>query len=92
MEIQVDPNNPNTHGVSRVCIEIKAFSGRKLVDTFPIAAAFLTRSLIEQSIIYYAKTHNVQAQSKAIWSQICSGANDPKLSEIIKAFNKSLSN
>lgn len=88
----LDPNNPNTHGVSRVCIEIKAFSGRKLVDTFPIAAAFLTRSLIEQSIIYYAKTHNVQAQPKAIWSQICSGANDPKLSEIIKAFNKGLSN
>ena len=87
-----DPNDLNTHGISRVCNEIRTFSNRRLVDTFPIAAAFLTRSLIEQSIIYYSKTHNIQAQSKSIWSQICNGSNDPKLSEIIKAFNKSLTN
>lgn len=88
----IDPNDPNTHGVSRVCIEIKAFSNRRFVDSFPIAAAFLTRALIEQSLIYYAKTHNIQAQSKLIWSQIYNGSNDPKLSEIIKSFNKSLAN
>jgi len=88
----LDPNDPRTHGISRVCNEIKNFSSRKLVETFPIAAAFLTRTLIEQSITYYAKTHNVQAQSKLIWDQINNSQRDPQLSDIIKAFNKSLAN
>lgn len=88
----IEPDDPNTHGISRVCNEIKTFSNKRLVETLPIAAAFLTRSLIEQSIIYYAKTHNVQAQTKSIWSQISNGKSDPKLSLIIEAFNRSLPN
>jgi len=88
----LDPNDQNTHGISRVCNEIKNFSGRKLVESFPIAAAFLTRALIEQSITYYAKTHYVQAQSKLIWGYIYNGRRDPQLSEIIDAFNRSLAN
>lgn len=87
---QLDRNDPNTHGVSRVCFEIKKFCSKKMVDEFPISAAFLTRALIEQSFIYYAKTHNIQAQTKSIWERICSGKSDLKLSEIIKAFDKSL--
>ncbi len=88
----LDCNEAITHGIARVCEEIRKFSSKKLVNDFPIAAAFLTRSLIEQSIIYYAKTHNIQAQSKLIWDQVCDGKRDPQLSDIIKSFNKNLPN
>lgn len=87
----LDPNDPDTHGIARVCNEIKNFTSRRLVEAFPISAAFLTRALIEQSIIYYAKTHNIQAQTKLIWSRIYNGKRDPQLSEIVESFNKSLS-
>lgn len=87
----LDPNNPDTHGVARICNEIRNFTNRRLVESFPISAAFLTRALIEQSIIYYAKTHNIQAQEKLIWSRIYNGKREPQLSEIVESFNKSLS-
>lgn len=36
----LDPNDSDSHGVSRACKEIQLFSNRKLVDNFPMAAAF----------------------------------------------------
>lgn len=86
----LDRNLSVTHGVARVCDEVRKFSSKKLVNEFPIAAAFLTRSLIEQSLIYYSKTHNVQAQDKLIWSRIHKGSRDPQLSEIVECYKKCL--
>ena len=48
----LDPNDSDSHGVSRACKEIQLFSNRKLVDNFPMAAAFLTRTIIEHALIY----------------------------------------
>lgn len=86
----LDRNLAVTHGVARVCDEVRKFSSKKLVNEFPIAAAFLTRSLIEQSLIYYSKTHNVQAQDKLIWSRIHKGSREPQLSEIVDCYKKCL--
>lgn len=47
----LDPNDADTHGVVAVCKELEAFSQKKLVASYPIAATFLMRSLIEQSIV-----------------------------------------
>lgn len=88
----LDRNKTVTHGILRVCEEIRKFSNRKLVKEFPIAAAFLTRSLIEQSFIYYSKTHKIQAQNKLIWDQICPADRDLKLSEIVNAYKRNLPN
>ena len=63
----LDPNDSDSHGVSRVCKEIQLFSTKKLVDTFPMAAAFLTRTIIEHALIYYSKKHKIQGQNKYIW-------------------------
>ncbi len=49
----LDPNDSDTHGVSAVCKELKGFSDKRLVSSYPIAAAFLIRSIIEHSIKYY---------------------------------------
>ena len=85
----LDPNDANTHGVPSVCRELQLFSDRKLVATFPIASAFLVRSLIEQSIIYYSKKHNIQGQNKLIWENI---KNISKLSGIIDNYKHHLPN
>lgn len=89
---QLSPNDPLTHGISRICNEIDKFSNKRLVSEYPLAAAFLTRSLIEHSLIYYSKTHNIQGQSKLIWDQVSAGEKNPKLSSIIKKYSKSLTN
>lgn len=86
---QLNPNNQDTHGVSAVCNELHLFSDKKLVSVFPIAATFLVRSLIEQSLIYYAKRHYVQGQDKKISD--CLNVDD-KLSNIIKNYKKNLPN
>ncbi|MEA5077514.1 MAG: hypothetical protein VB013_02990 [Anaerolineaceae bacterium] len=86
------PINPETHGVTRICIEIQNFSNHHLVETYPLCSAFLVRALIEHSIKYYSKTHNIQGQDKLIWSQVSQGNEKPKLSYIIDQFNKNLKN
>lgn len=88
----LDPNDVDTHGVCRICVEISTFSRKKMVNDFPLCAVFLTRALIEQSIIYYSKKHMVQAQSKYIWSYIAQNGKTPELSRIIESFKKNLDN
>lgn len=85
----LNPNDADSHGVSSICRELQLFSERKLVSTFPIASAFLVRSIIEHSIKYYSKKHTIQAQSKLIWDDIKS---INKLSDIIKKYERNLPN
>ena len=88
----LDPNDSDSHGVSRVCKEIQLFSNRKLVDTFPMSAAFLTRTIIEHSLIYYSKKHKIQGQNKYIWENISNNGKAIKLGAIIKNYENNLSN
>lgn len=88
----LDPNDADSHGVSRACKEIQLFSNRKLVDTFPMAAAFLTRTIIEHALIYYSKKHKIQGQNKYIWEDISNDGNAIKLSSIIKKYKGNLAN
>lgn len=88
----LNPNDSDSHGVSRVCKEIQLFSNRKLVDTFPIAAAFLMRTIIEHSLIYYSKKHSIQGQNKLIWESISNNGSAIKLSAIIKNYKTNISN
>ena len=85
----LNPNDADSHGVSAVCRELHLFSDKRLVATFPIAATFLVRTAIEQSIIYYSKKHNIQGQNKLIWEDI-KGIN--KLSSIINKYKTNLPN
>lgn len=85
----LNPNDADTHGIAEVCSELRYFSEKKLVDKLPIAAVFLVRSAIEQSIIYYSKKHCIQGQNKLIWENI---KNITKLSKIIENYNKNLPN
>ena len=85
----LNPNDADTHGVSAVCRELQLFSDRRLVSNYPIASAFLVRALIEQSIIYYSKKHNIQGQNKLIWENI---KNISKLSNIIDNYKRNLHN
>lgn len=86
---QLNPSDADSHGVSSICRELQLFSDRKLVATYPIASAFLVRALIEQSIIYYSKKHNIQGQNKLIWENI---KDIQKLSKIIDNYRKNLAN
>lgn len=88
----LDPNDSDSHGVSRACKEIQLFSNRKLVDTFPMAAAFLTRTIIEHALIYYSKKHKIQGQNKYIWEDISNNGSAIKLSSIINKYNNNLAN
>lgn len=85
----LNPNDSDTHGISAVCRELQLFSDKRLVATFPIAATFLVRTVIEQSIIFYSKKHNIQGQNKLIWEDI-KGIN--KLSSIINKYKTNLPN
>lgn len=86
---KLNPEDASAHGVIAICNELQSFSNKKLVNEYPIAATFLTRSIIEQSLLYYAKNHNIQGQNKRISENIDSNA---KLSAIISNYNKNLSN
>ena len=85
----IDPNDADTHGISAVCRELQLFSDRKMVEKYPLSAAFLTRSVIEHSIIFYSKKHKIQGQEKYIWENI---KDISKLSKIIENYNKNLPN
>ena len=85
----IDPNDADTHGISAVCRELHLFSDRKMVEKYPLSAAFLTRSVIEHSIIFYSKKHKIQGQEKYIWENI---KDISKLSKIIENYNKNLPN
>jgi len=86
---KLDPNDSTSHGVSAVCRELQLFSDKKLVSTYPLASAFLTRSIIEQSIKYYSQQHYIQGQSKLIWTNI---ERLSKLSQIIDNYKRNLAN
>ena len=86
---KLDPHDVDTHGVTAVCRELQLFSDKKLVATYPISATFLTRSIIEQSIIYYSKKHTIQGQQKPIWENI---ENISNLSGKIKNYKNHLPN
>ena len=85
----LDLNDSDSHGVLMVCKEIILFSNRRLVKDFPLSAAFLVRALIEQSIIFYSKKHNIQGQNKTIFTKMNGIIN---LGSIIENFNKNLAN
>lgn len=85
----LDPNDADTHGVAAVCNELKLFGDKRLVQTFPLSATFLTRSIIEHALVFYSKKHNIQGQSKLIWENIKS---QTKLSKIIGDYKKNLAN
>lgn len=85
----LNPNDSDTHGVSAICRELQLFSDKKMVKEYPIAAAFLTRAIIEQSIKQYSKKTLIQGSNKFIWDQV--GQYD-KLSKIIDSYKKSLPN
>ena len=72
-----------------MCRELQIMSERKLVGNMPMSAIFLTRTIIEQSLIFYAKKHKVQGQDKYIWKEI---EGIVKLSKIIDKYNRNLSN
>lgn len=86
---KLNPEDVSAHGVIAICNELQAFSNKKLVSEYPIAATFLTRSIIEQSLLYYAKNHNIQGQNKRIFENIKSII---KLSKIISEYNKNITN
>lgn len=86
---KLDPNDADSHGISAVCRELQIFSEKRLVEKLPLAAAFLVRAVIEQSIKYYSKKHYIQGQNKFIWENI---QNITSLSKIIEAYNKQLPN
>lgn len=86
---KLNPNDADSHGVSAVCRELQLFSDKKMVTTYPLASAFLMRSIIEQSIKYYSKKHMIQGQNKYIWEHI---KKIDKLSKIIELYNKNLPN
>lgn len=85
----LDPNDPQTHGVTAIGRELQLFSDKRLVSTYPIASTFLVRSLIEQTFIYHSKKHKIQGQDKLIWEEI---KNITKLSRIISQYKKNLPN
>jgi len=85
-------DDPLTHGVTRISYEIKRFSDYRLVRAYPISAAFLTRALIEHSLIYYAKKNHIQGQERFIWEHIQENGFAPKLSKIINKYTKNLPN
>ena len=85
----LNPNDVDTHGIAAVCRELQLFSDKRMVEKYPLSAAFLTRSIIEHSIIFYSKKHKIQGQNKYIWENI---RKISKLNEIIKNYNKNLPN
>lgn len=86
---KLNPHDSTSHGVSAVCQELRLFSDKKLVSTYPLASAFLTRSIIEQSIKYYSHQHYIQGQRKLIWENI---ERLSKLSQIIDNYKRNLAN
>lgn len=87
-------DDSDAFGLIRICKEITDFSKKKLIDKYPLSASFLTRALIEQSIIYYSKKAYIQGQSRKIIEVLLKENNGevPKLSVIIEKFKKNLSN
>ena len=92
---KLDPNNPSAHGVMELCSELYGFSNKSkhLIRNFPLAAAFLVRSIIEQSIIYYSKNNYIQGQNKLVYDCISDNNGYPdKFSKIIKTYVKNIDN
>lgn len=89
----LDPNDSDTHGVSAICKELKWFSDMKYVESCPIAATFLLRAIIEESIKYYSKKNKIlnqqQGTDKRIWEHV---KDINQLSKLIDKYIKSLDN
>lgn len=88
----LDPNDKDSHGVSRICRELQLFSDKKMVENFPMAATFLTRAIIEHSLIYYSKKNKIQGQDKYIWESISTNGKANKLQSIVRNYNANLAN
>lgn len=92
---KLDPNSQDDHGVIELCDELYKFSNKSkhFLKDFPFAAAFLVRSLIEQSIIYYSKNNYVQGQTKPIYDRLFDNKGRLlNLSKIIELYMKNISN
>lgn len=85
----LNPSDPTSHGVSAVCKELQLFSDRKLVSLCPIASAFLVRSLIEQTLIYFSKKHTMINCDKLIWENL---QKNKSLSQKIDNFMRNIDN
>jgi hypothetical protein len=73
-------SSSDTDGIIRLTTELKKMSKRKDYTEYPIAAAMLMRSLLEQSLIYYLKKRNK-------WNKFYSSKKyDPTLTEIIDKY------
>lgn len=57
-----------------------------------MAAAFLMRTIIEHSLIYYSKKYKIQGQDKYIWENISNNGKAIKLFKIINNYQNNLSN
>lgn len=68
------------------------FSNRRMVESFPVSAAFLMRAVIEHSLIYHSKRNKIQGQNKYIWVNISNQDKANKLSAIITNYKSNLSN
>ena len=88
----LDSNDPNTHGVSRICNELRIFSNKRYVLSLPVSSAFLVRAIIEHSLILYSRNNKIQGQDKLIWLNISDRDKAKKLYQIIDNYNKNLPN
>lgn len=89
---QLNPNDSDTHGVSRICNELKIFSERRHCANLPISSAFLVRAIIEHSLILYSKKNKVQGQNKLIWENISHNGKAVNLHKIVENYLRNLSN
>jgi len=88
----LNSNDADTHGVARICHELRLFSSKKYVLDFPISSAFLVRAIIEHSLILYSKKNKIQGQDKVIWLNISDNGKAKNLYKIIDNYNKNLPN
>lgn len=89
---QLNPNDSDTHGVSRICNELKIFSERRYCANLPISSAFLVRAIIEHSLILYSKKNMVQGLNIFIWENISKNGKANNLHKIVENYVRNLSN
>ena len=84
---KLNKNNIRAKGIQDLCYEIQQMSINKQINKYSISFAFLLRSLLEQSAIYFLINKN-------IWDSLKQGYNnkDLKLEQIIKEIDRRKSN
>jgi len=83
---RLDKDEHQSHGLLLTCKEVSAFSSKRLVQQLPICATLLTRCLVEQSIVYYAKKTRIVGRDTFIWDEITPNGKSTSLSTIVKKF------